>query len=96
MFADEPTGNLDWETTQQIMELLQKINDEGKTVVVTTHNHQVVDKMKKRVLEFKRGKLVHDSQPKKVVDIEPEADKKKKQKDKLEDVEEKAEEATEE
>ena len=76
IFADEPTGNLDWETTQQIMELLQKINDEGKTVIVTTHNHQMVDKMKKRVLEFKAGKLVHDSHPKKVVDIEPEADKK--------------------
>lgn len=72
IFADEPTGNLDWETTEQIMELLQKINDEGKTIIVTTHNHLVVDKMKKRILEVRGGKLVKDTHPKAVVDIKSE------------------------
>jgi len=79
IFADEPTGNLDWETTAQIMELLEKINQEGKTIIVTTHNKEVVDKMKKRVIELKGGKVVHDSHPKdlKSPDAEAKEDKEK-------------------
>lgn len=66
IFADEPTGNLDWKTTEQIMELLEKINAEGKTIIVTTHNQSVVEKMKKRHIELEGGKIVHDSHPKKM------------------------------
>lgn len=68
IFADEPTGNLDWKTTEQIMELLDKIHQEGKTVIVTTHNQAMVDKMKKRHIEIEDGKLKHDSHPRKVED----------------------------
>lgn len=60
IFADEPTGNLDWETASDIMELLKKINEEGKTVIVTTHNKEIIDTHKGRVIELKKGKIVHD------------------------------------
>lgn len=59
IFADEPTGNLDWETGEQIMDLLKKINDEGKTLIVTSHNEAIIKKMGKRVIELKAGKVVH-------------------------------------
>ncbi len=58
IFADEPTGNLDWDTAQSIMDLLARINKEGKTVIVTSHNKEIIDKMKKRVIELKDGKIV--------------------------------------
>lgn len=58
IFADEPTGNLDWDTGEAIMELLSKINKEGKTVIVTSHNKSLIDKMGKRVIELKDGKVV--------------------------------------
>ncbi len=58
IFADEPTGNLDWETAGTIMDLLAKINKEGKTVIVTSHNKEIVDRMKKRVIVLKDGKIV--------------------------------------
>lgn len=60
IFADEPTGNLDWETADEVMDLLTKINKEGKTVIVTTHHKSIVDEYKKRVIEMKKGKIVHD------------------------------------
>lgn len=59
VLADEPTGNLDWKTAQEIMDLLDTIHKEGKTVVVTTHNHAIVEKMKKTVLEIDDGKIVN-------------------------------------
>jgi len=65
IFADEPTGNLDWETAESVIELLSKINDEGKTVIVTTHNKEILDKLKKRTIELKKGKVVSDSYRKK-------------------------------
>jgi len=58
IMADEPTGNLDWETADAIMELFEKINKEGKTVLMATHNKHVVERLKKRVIELKDGKLV--------------------------------------
>jgi cell division transport system ATP-binding protein len=64
IFADEPTGNLDWETAQGIMDLLEQINKEGKTVIITTHNHHLVEKMNKRTLELVGGKIVKDAKPK--------------------------------
>jgi len=58
VMADEPTGNLDWDTAETIVELFEKINKEGKTVIMATHNRAIVDKLKKRVIELKDGKIV--------------------------------------
>jgi len=60
IFADEPTGNLDWETADGIMKLLVRINEEGKTVIVTTHNQEIVAKYGGRVIEVRDGKIVND------------------------------------
>jgi cell division transport system ATP-binding protein len=60
--ADEPTGNLDPATTLDIMNLLRSINLRGTTVLVATHNREVVDRFKKRVLYLENGKLVGDEQ----------------------------------
>lgn len=61
IFADEPTGNLDWETADSIMELLVRINKEGKTIIVTSHHKSLVEKLKKRVVEMKNGKIISDT-----------------------------------
>lgn len=58
IIADEPTGNLDWDTADQIMDLLEKINKEGKTVMMATHNREIVAKMKKREIKLKGGMMV--------------------------------------
>lgn len=60
LLADEPTGNLDPDSTWDIMQILSRVQNAGTTVVVATHNQQVVDLMRKRVLVMKRGYLVHD------------------------------------
>lgn len=57
ILADEPTGNLDWETAERIVALFEKINQEGKTILMATHNQNIIDKMKKRVIEVKGGKI---------------------------------------
>ncbi|HWA52080.1 MAG TPA: ATP-binding cassette domain-containing protein [Patescibacteria group bacterium] len=57
IFADEPTGNLDWETSEVIMELLDKINKAGKTIIVTSHNLTIIKKMKKRTIKLVDGKV---------------------------------------
>ena len=62
LIADEPTGNLDPETSWEIMRLLTKINMHGTTVVVATHNKLVVDNMRRRVLTVDGGKLVQDQE----------------------------------
>ena len=59
LLADEPTGNLDWETSHNLMELFEKINKEGKTVVMATHNLDIVKKYKKRVINIIGGKIVN-------------------------------------
>lgn len=61
IFADEPTGNLDWDTAESIMDLLLKINAEGKTIIVTSHHKSLVHKLKKRIIEMKNGKIVEDT-----------------------------------
>lgn len=58
ILADEPTGNLDWDTSKQIVDLVNAVNKEGKTVIMATHNHQVVERLKKRVINLKDGKIV--------------------------------------
>lgn len=60
LLADEPTGNLDPETAWDIMMLLQEVNKMGTTVVVVTHNNDVVDIMQKRVITLEGGHLVRD------------------------------------
>jgi cell division transport system ATP-binding protein len=60
LLADEPTGNLDPETSIDIMRLLYRINRTGTTVLVATHDHAMVDKMRRRVLELADGRIVRD------------------------------------
>jgi cell division transport system ATP-binding protein len=60
LLADEPTGNLDPETSIGIMQLLYRINRTGTTVLVATHDHGMVDKMRRRVIELSKGRIVRD------------------------------------
>ncbi|MFH1601695.1 MAG: ATP-binding cassette domain-containing protein [Candidatus Shapirobacteria bacterium] len=60
LLADEPTGNLDPETSWQLIALLDKINKEGTTLLMATHNFDIVDSFEKRVIKLKNGKLVSD------------------------------------
>jgi cell division transport system ATP-binding protein len=60
LLADEPTGNLDPETSIGIMQLLYRINRTGTTVLVATHDSEMVDKMRRRVIELKEGRIVRD------------------------------------
>ena len=60
IIADEPTGNLDPLNTQEIIQVLKKINDLGTTVILTTHNKGVIDSLKKRVITMERGTIVRD------------------------------------
>ena len=62
LLADEPTGNLDPKNSWEIMNLLDEVNRQGTTVVVVTHNREIVDQMKKRVIAMKSGKIVSDEQ----------------------------------
>ena len=58
--ADEPTGNLDPEHAWDIIKILEKINRYGTTVVLTTHNQEIVNKLKRRVITIKGGEIVND------------------------------------
>ncbi|MDH4352552.1 MAG: ATP-binding cassette domain-containing protein, partial [Actinomycetota bacterium] len=60
LIADEPTGNLDPSTSVGIMKLLDRINRTGTTVVMATHDADIVDQMRKRVIELERGQLIRD------------------------------------
>src|SRR5579863_4215026 len=60
LLADEPTGNLDPETSIDIMRLLYRINRTGTTVLVCTHDQAMVDKMRRRVLELSEGRIIRD------------------------------------
>lgn len=62
LLADEPTGNLDTLNTQDIMDLLVKINAFGTTVVLVTHNREVVNALRRRVITLRDGKVVSDQQ----------------------------------
>jgi len=62
LVADEPTGNLDPETSMEIMKLLAEINNRGTTVLVATHEKTIVDSMKKRVIAINRGEIIRDQQ----------------------------------
>jgi cell division transport system ATP-binding protein len=60
LIADEPTGNLDPENSWEIAKLLMKINDLGTTVLLATHNRDIVDAIHKRVISLESGKLIRD------------------------------------
>ena len=62
LLADEPTGNLDPDTTWEIMKLLEQINENGTTIIMVTHNREIVDTMKKRVVTMKKGVIVSDEE----------------------------------
>lgn len=60
LVADEPTGNLDPDTSWEIVKLLSEINKRGTTVIMSTHAKDIVDSMKKRVIALERGNIVRD------------------------------------
>ncbi len=62
LIADEPTGNLDPENSVEIMKMLDEINKRGTTVVVVTHNQEIVNMMQKRVITLKKGKIISDEE----------------------------------
>ena len=62
ILADEPTGNLDPYNTSEIIDLLEKINSLGTTVILATHNKEIIKKLKKRVITLKEGRLLGDDE----------------------------------
>lgn len=60
VIADEPTGNLDPETSKEIMEIFSEINSRGTTIIMATHDKTMVDYMQKRVIALENGRLVRD------------------------------------
>ncbi len=62
LLADEPTGNLDPDTSQELTSLLDRINRTGTTVVMATHDRTIVDRMRRRVIALRQGELVRDEQ----------------------------------
>lgn len=70
LIADEPTGNLDPDTSWGIMQLLEDINVRGTTMLVATHDNQIVDRMKKRVIQLDAGTIVRDQNKGKYQDSE--------------------------
>ena len=59
ILADEPTGNLDTRTSQDVMEIFERLNDEGKTVIIITHEHDIAE-FAKRTVAFRDGRIVQD------------------------------------
>jgi cell division transport system ATP-binding protein len=60
VIADEPTGNLDPETSWEIMNIFEEINKRGTTLVMATHNRDIVNNIKRRVIAIESGKIVRD------------------------------------
>ncbi len=88
ILADEPTGNLDWETSGKLMDLFEKINKEGKTIIMATHHRGIVDKLKKREIKIDKGRVVSGGES---PEPKEKPTKKKEVKAKVEEVEEKEE-----
>ena len=70
LLADEPTGNLDPKNSWDIMKLLEEINEAGTTVVVVTHNREIVNAMQKRVVTMKKGVIISDEEEGAYIDDE--------------------------
>lgn len=68
VIADEPTGNLDPENTWDVIEILEKINQAGSIVLLATHDKEIVNKLKKRVITIKDGKIISDQRIGKYID----------------------------
>jgi len=68
LLADEPTGNLDPKNSWEIMRLLEEINERGTTVIVVTHNREIVNSMQKRVVTMKKGIIVSDQEEGEYID----------------------------
>jgi len=88
ILADEPTGNLDSETANGVMDLFEKINKEGKTVIMATHNERILEKYRKREIKIKDGRIVGQERVKSEEDKEEEPkeeikEEKKEEKPKL-------------
>jgi len=62
LLCDEPTGNLDPKNSWEIMKLLEQINKRGTTVIVVTHNREIVNEMQKRVVTLKKGVVISDEE----------------------------------
>ena len=62
LIADEPTGNLDPKNSMEIMQILEQINDKGITVIVSTHDRDIVDYFRKRVITMENGQIIRDVQ----------------------------------
>ncbi len=62
LLADEPTGNLDPKNSMEIMKLLEEINDNGTTVIMVTHNKDIVNMMQKRVITLRKGVIISDQE----------------------------------
>jgi cell division transport system ATP-binding protein len=62
VIADEPTGNLDPETSWEIMNIFEEINNRGTTIVMATHNREIVNTIKHRVIAIEAGKIARDEQ----------------------------------
>lgn len=94
LLADEPTGNLDDTTSWEIVKLLSDINERGTTVIMATHNTEIIKKLNKRVIHLDKGMVVNDKdkhRTKEKSEPEPEADKKEKKEVKEEKEDEKVE-----
>ena len=95
ILADEPTGNLDLETSLQILELLDKINKTGTTIFMATHNDRIIDSTKKRVIVLKEGQVKEDRKSKEPKHEKAEEKHHEEKHETKEVVEEKKEEETE-
>src|SRR3990170_3785365 len=84
ILADEPTGNLDSETADGVMDLFEKINQEGKTVIMATHNERIIEKYKKREIKIKEGRIVGQEEVKSEEKIEEKEEEEKEEEKKEE------------
>jgi cell division transport system ATP-binding protein len=60
LLADEPTGNLDKATTNDIIDIFERVNADGTTIVMATHNDVIVDRLQRRVIELSHGEVIRD------------------------------------
>lgn len=91
ILADEPTGNLDWETAEVMMNLFEIINKEGMTIIMATHNKEIIENHKKRIIQLKAGKMVGESENKEEKEEKEHEEEKKENPPVEEKVEEKSE-----
>lgn len=63
IIGDEPTGNLDPDNAREIMTIFERLHREGRTIIISTHDSQLVDSMNKRVIEFDGGRIARDETP---------------------------------